>query len=56
MVDGAMVGLHIAVAQVLQAINVMRMPVPEMFNLAMLVLDFPENLFLVLAILKKTDS
>src|SRR5260370_24208900 len=31
------------------------MPVPEVFDLRMMVLDFPEHPFLVLAVLKETD-
>jgi hypothetical protein len=54
MVYGAKVGFDISIAQVLQAVDVVRMPVSEVFDLPMVVLDFPKYLFLVFTILKET--
>lgn len=54
MVDVAMVRLDVSAAQMLQAIDMMRMPVAQMLDFMVPVFDFPENLFLILAVLKKT--
>src|SRR4029077_3347160 len=51
MVYGAMVGLDVTAAEMLQAIDVVCMPVAQVLDLPMLGLDFPEDLFLVLPIL-----
>src|SRR2546429_5805 len=39
----------------LQAVNMMSVPVSEMLDLRVMVLDFAEDLLLILTILKKTD-
>ena len=52
-VDGAVISLDVAAAQVLQAVDVMRVPVSEVLDLAVLVFDFAEDLFLIRAILKE---
>jgi hypothetical protein len=54
MVYGAMVSLDVSAAERLQAVDVVGMPVSEVFDLPMMVLDFPEHPFLVLAVLKET--
>jgi hypothetical protein len=55
MVYGAKVGLDVSVAEMLQAVDMVGMPVSEMFDFRMMVLDLPEHPFLVLAILKETN-
>ena len=42
-------------AEILQAVDMMGVPVSKMFDLPVLVFDFPKNLLLVFAVLKKTD-
>jgi hypothetical protein len=54
-VDSAVVRLNVAAAQVLQAVDVMRVPVSEVLNFTVPVLDFAEDLFLIRAILKELD-
>ena len=54
MVYGAIVGLDVSAAEMLQAVNVVRMPVAQVLDFPMVGLDFPEHLLLVLAILKET--
>ena len=55
MIDGAKVGLNVAAAQVLQAVDVVGVPVAEMLDVPVMVFDFAEDLLLVLPVLKETN-
>src|SRR5262249_43714716 len=56
MIDGAKVSLNVAIAQMLQTVHMVGVPVSEMFNVPVLVFDLAEALLLVLTVLKETDG
>src|ERR1700742_5200044 len=52
-IDGAMVRLVIAPAEGCEPIAMVGVPVAEMLDLRMQLFDLPEDLFLIIAVLKK---